>query len=572
MNSFIHLNNSQSCSGLLSKHSCNGKTQEKSKLLKLKEGIGDMSTAPFQYLRPLTRKEQLSTLGFLLPSKSQIFKDKLRCCKQNIPTMKLSKKLDQASISNAEDSCPFWTTSLQEKYQTLWLPTETDCQDLALSCLNTSLRDVEHPSQYIQIQMSKSLSNNSQKTFFRSLRFSQPDTTEAVPTERMVCKKIRFYPNEDQTKLLNKCLGASRFFYNRAVSVLKDKGVKNGMLNLATLRPLVMESDDKISSIMAWQKEVPYDTRQEAISEAIAAFKACITNKRNGNIQTFEVGYRSKKAQTSQAFRVNKKAFNLKKISLFPARLGKKKTLRLRKRDKVKLEALERVDNNFIVQKTRPNAWYLCIPKNKEVPIYDNAIYKSVFLDPGVRTFQTFYSPDGICGKIGSNFSKSLESLADRHDYLWSVSSKAGNVNSKTKRHIRARCAKLRHKLKSKVSDLHNQTCSFLCDTFQKIFLPRFEVANMVLGSPLGSNITRKMLQLSHGAFREKLLAYASSKHREVFLVGEEYTTKTCGCCGSLNHHVGGDKVFKCSSCNLVIDRDYSGARNVCLKLVSKFI
>lgn len=333
-----------------------------------------------------------------------------------------------------------------------------------------------------------------------------------------------------------------------------------------------MGSDESIPDghAMAWQKEVPYDTRQEGIADAIQSFKNNLDALREGRITSFDVKFRSKK-QTNQSFRVNKKALNVENSSMFVQRLKKKSKLRFRKRDVSKFLQDGTLDGNFMVVRTKPNFWYLCLPRTREPAVYENPVYKSVFLDPGVRTFQTFYSPDGVCGKIGGEeINNKLKAIATKHDHLMSVASQR-TVPSKTKKHLRARCATLRHKISNIVDDLHWQTCSFLCNTFQNIFLPRFEVADMVVGSPLGSKVTRKMLQLSHGKFRERILYYAKTKNRNVYLVGEEYTTKTCGSCGNLQE-MAGNKIYQCPSCNARIDRDYNGARNVCLKLVTTFL
>jgi len=327
-----------------------------------------------------------------------------------------------------------------------------------------------------------------------------------------------------------------------------------------------MQSDKDVCDDMAWQKNIPYDTRQEAIAEAITAFKTNITKIRNSQITKFEVQYKSKKKQQTQTFRVNKTTLDLESLSFFPQRLKDKKKIRMRKRDQKKVLNDASVDGNFIITRTKPGIWYLCIPKEKPPPIYSNPIYKSVFLDPGVRTFQTFYSPDGICGKIGGEvFNKELQDIAAKHDQLWSISDKS---KSKTKINLRKRCAKLRHKLRNKVDNLYWQSCSFLCSTFQNIFLPTFEVSDMVEGSPLGSKVTRKMLQLSHGKFRERIKYYAKTKCRNLFLVSEHYTTKTCGNCGMIKE-MEGNKTYKCEHCGVKIDRDYNGARNICLKLVT---
>lgn len=398
-----------------------------------------------------------------------------------------------------------------------------------------------------------------------------------------------------------------------------------------------MASDDSLhtKSPMTWQKEVPYDTRQEAISDAITAVKGCLTKIQRGLITHFNVRFRSRKNQTSQAFRVNKKAIDLQTMEIFKRRLcsvdadeddeqkreqkrrkekkemkkqkqknkkkandkikknkckkkgkskkkrskktakKKKSVLRMRKRDRVKMKTWfgdkKHPDGNFTVLKTRPGHWYLCLPHESCDLAPTEQPYHSVYLDPGQRSFQTFYSPEGVCGKIGGSvFNDELEALAKSHDALWATSDTAG-CSKATKKNMRERCALLRLKMKNKVSDLHAQACSFLCRMFKYVFLPKFQVSEMVEGSPLGSSVTRKLLQLSHGAFRERITHYAKAKRCGLFIVGEGYTTKTCGCCGHIQE-VGNAKVYACQRCRQKIDRDYNAARNICLRIMTQMM
>lgn len=345
-----------------------------------------------------------------------------------------------------------------------------------------------------------------------------------------------------------------------------------GILKREVLRPMVMRSDKDVpeGDHEEWQKQVPYDTRQEAINDVITAYKSCITKLKNNQITSFDFRFKSKKRSLQETFRVNKKALDPSTFSFFKNRLKGKNAskIRMRKRDVKKFLEDQTTDGNFLITKVKPDIWYLCLPRTKDKKEFENPVYHSVFLDPGVRTFQTFYSPDGICGKIKSD--QSIHTIAKKHDVLWSVSDQK-TISLKTKKRLRQRCARLRHKLKNKINDLHWQTCSFLCNTFQNIILPDFKVSQMVNGSPLGSNVTRSMLQLSHGKFKERLQYYGKTKNRNVLIVKEHYTTKTCGCCGNLKE-MEAKKTYVCPRCGTIIDRDYNGARNICLKLLGVLV
>lgn len=356
-------------------------------------------------------------------------------------------------------------------------------------------------------------------------------------------------------------------------------------MQIGRLRPMVMSGDEDLVADHpeAWQKEIPFDTRQGAVKELLGAYESAMSNKRNGNISRFDVGFKSRKAP-SQVFHCRANAFNASKQTIFVTRLKKtdgKGRLRIRKRalDKLVSEEGDEPHGDFTVQLNASGAWYLCLPrkrKQREHAVVDTPAYRSAFLDPGVRTFQTFYSPDGICGKIGDGFcSRFLDPLAAKVDAINAIM-----ASSETRCHarirLRRRRAALYRKIAHKVDDLHWKTCSFLCTYFDAIFMPHFGTKDMVRLPEEGfrtirSKTANNMLQLAHGRFHERLQAYARAKRRELFVVPEAYTTKTCGACGAENPSVGGAKVFTCreGGCGYKLDRDVHGARNICISTLS---
>jgi transposase len=76
------------------------------------------------------------------------------------------------------------------------------------------------------------------------------------------------------------------------------------------------------------------------------------------------------------------------------------------------------------------------------------------------------------------------------------------------------------------------------------------------------------MMQWRHGTFKAKLLERAPSRGVRVMIVPEAYTSKTCRACGWMHPSLGGAKTFVCRRCNVVIDRDHNGARNILLRAI----
>ena len=561
----------------------------------------------------LKRTTQINNPSFMLESllknKRMSYKTKLTSSKNNSQTTSLSRILDLDSIQKEKVLIPFWTNSLLEMSKKLWLPLKTDSQGSTLNFFKTFFNDstpnlLVYPQKNINLLM-----KNYQKTLCQSSPSSQPATMEKEVI--LKTRRIRIYPTKKQKEYYNKCFGTTRFIYNKIVDFVKhnskivhetlkkqaEKGcchfnkktqkycnqtivdktyfckkhsgtkIDYGFaLNIGSLRKKSGLFTKEFIKKNSWLENIPYDTRQLVINDFIAGYKAAITNFKNGNIDSFEMGYKSQK-QLTQFFHIDKRAIK-KEITIFKRKKLGKTRVRNKMKRWYKKNINDNITNNSKIIRYKPGKYYLLLTIESS-PVDKISNYECVSLDPGVRTFQTFYSPDGIVGKIGDGFvEKNLLKHATRIDKINSILSKLKN-KKRTRKNLKNRQFLLRTKIKNSVMDLHWKTANFLCRNFETIIIPKFgckEMSNK--NSSIHSKITRRMLLLSHGMFLEKLKFKCKEYKRKLILVNESFTSKTCTKCGNLKNDLGSSKVYNCKNCGISIDRDHNGARNILLKTI----
>jgi putative transposase len=330
------------------------------------------------------------------------------------------------------------------------------------------------------------------------------------------------------------------------------------------LRKIIMKNNDELTESEKWQNEVHYDVRQLILKDVVAALKACITNKKEGNIESFELGYKSKKDKT-QIFHIPSKFINFNKMKFF------KSSFYLHRKMKtwIKNKLGNKLTGDLTIQK-QGSRYYICVPFTVEKQIPQNR-FKLVSLDPGVRAFLALWSPEGISGKLGEGIEDEIYELCLRIDDI--VSEIAIEASKQRRYRLRKRMRKLRTKVTDIVDNLHNQCANFLCSNFETIIIPKFEAGKKASkkGRKINNETVRKMFTLSHGRFMEKLKDVAERMGTHIIECSEEYTSQTCGLCGNLNKKLGSSKVYRCKECDYEEDRDINGARNICIKVLTIF-
>jgi len=459
-------------------------------------------------------------------------------------------------------------------------------------------------------------------------------------------RKIRFYPTPKQRRFFKQAFGISRVYYNDSIALYnkdrrryirignalaregciyqnkkgeqckkelyegkwyckkhKTNKIKGGTpLSHGAYKEALIKQDEP-----EWKYRIPYDCKDRTIKNAIGSVNAAQSNKRNGNIENYKMGFRTRKDLTQILyFPATGLKPGAKLCPKFLKKLGVPSVLEIRsKKDKrwlakqfeisiqikkersknqyeekrkkfeegkLKKEPKQRTApywdqlvSDFTIKFEYPDRYYLCVPSERK-PLKKKTPHNVVALDPGVRTFQTYYSSKDVNGKIGDGFQTRLNKIGKRIDSINSQMSK--ELNERKKTGMRKRCFRLRSKAQNIVSELHNQTALFLCENFENILLPKFETQKMSHKGTrkINAKTVRSMIGLKHYTFYLKLLSKGEHYNRNVFRCNEAYTSKTCGGCGKIDEKLGSKTVYNCLDCGFVMDRDINGARNVLLR------
>ena len=488
----------------------------------------------------------------------------------------------------------FWNTTSENLSRSLWFP------------VNPGLVEIPVTNNSAQVYQSwKTFSvNHSENTLIPNVW----KTTSENPISQKETRKYRFYPTKEQIPYFYRFFGTTRYFYNKTVEEIKkrfdqkkkeyndhptcifctnlkeenswfcinhkDCKPKWDMnINFINLKNSVIIPNKRLPQDLLWQKEIPYDTRVLAVKQAYNAYLSCIANLRNGNIKKFDLKFTHKKKPTKY-FCIDKRALKIifpknpetKSIELFQKLLKNHASLRFRNKEKAEIPSLIQCD--CLITNDR-GAFYLILTRDVQRDLSTRVQKPShmISLDPGVRTFQTAYSDDGTVYKFGEYTQKKIKNLYERIDKFKSL---RASSKGRKKRHIDHRLKKLGRKLRNIVKELHNKTARFLVN-YPVIILPEFGTSKMQESETLESSTKRMMNSLSPYKFKV-LLNYMATKYgSKVINTTEEFTTKSCGCCGKLND-VKGNKIYKCKYCDYECDRDFNGARNIMIKNLTSIL
>ena len=471
------------------------------------------------------------------PNNETILFDKSSSCEIITLKPKSSKTSAQVSTSSGKDCNPYWSDLCAAINSKLWLPAAIGSVDLDSSCSSSWFNKTVANSWFLT-NLFIAQNPNSQQIFSPSFTSSPVECTDSEATGRR-SKKIRIFLSPDQKALLKQWFGVSRYVYNATIKYLQEPGTK---ANWMVVAPTIL------AALPEWAKPVPYQIKKIAVKDACTAIKEAKKGfKQDGQIRRCR--FRSRKDR-QQTIYIPKSAIS--KNGVYHTILGK-------------AVLKESIPDGFSDGRlTLVYGEYYLITSTEVQPQSSENQGRVVALDPGVRTFMTFFS-ESAYGWLGDDSNLRIQKLCFKLDHLISRMSKA---KSAQKQRFRKAADRIRCKVQHLVKELHHKTARFLTENFDVILLPSFESSQMVSKSrrKIKSKTVRQMLTLSHYQFK-KHLEWKAWELGKIALtsINEAYTSKTVSWTGEIVK-VGGSRIIRSKVDGRSMNRDLNGARGIFLR------
>jgi len=410
----------------------------------------------------------------------------------------------------------------------------------------------------------------------KNKNYSQSNTLNyptKIVNEVINCKKIKMVLNSEQILIFDKWFNAYTEMYNESLNYIRNNcnffknniirsQLKNTKLkeftNFQKIRNKLKSIKNNIQQKSIYKgKVIRIHTLDYAIKQLTSNIKSSISNLKNGNIKRFRLKF-WKNNRPSKTIELEKEHFTKGKLS--PTIFGEIKYLYNNKDYK-----LSEINHNVKVNYNSIKKEYtLLIPITNKTKEIENKSRNIIVLDPGLRTFMTGLSE---CEQlnIGININKILRDKIKRLNKI--------RINKNIPNKIKKKNEILiNRKIYNTVDEIHWKTINFLIRNFRNILLGDMSAKSIVSRnkSVLSNNAKVACLRTRYYQFQQRLKYKCQLSRTNYRLVNECYTSKICSNCGYYKEDLKGEKRYHCNKCNISLDRDINGCRNIMIKSLMK--
>jgi putative transposase len=388
-------------------------------------------------------------------------------------------------------------------------------------------------------------------------------------------------PTVQQERLLASFAGASRFWFNQGLALVKkrlDARQRGEQVRVPwSYKALCSEfKGDAIKDALApWRSEVPvgsYQAGLEMLGRALQSFSRARKAGTRVGFPRFRAKGRCKEAVIFQKPRIDSA-----RHAEFDRRLG---PIRTKERMSKLIRLLERDQHARVMRATVSRAgsdWYVSFtversPKRRRARRPDAA----VGVDVGLTRLATLPTGDAFANgrplQAALRQLRRLQRQLDRqrrvnnpHNYLPDGRVKPGASNwVKSKRMLRteARLRRLHERVANLRRDQAHRFTTYLTREFGIIGVETLNVRGLLANRRLARHIADVGWGTVLAQLRYKTLWSAGS----LLLAADRFfaSSKTCSGCGTARAKLAlSERVFSCHACGLVIDRDHNAALNL---------
>ena len=389
------------------------------------------------------------------------------------------------------------------------------------------------------------------------------------------CSTIKLKLTDKQKKVINSWMDAHTFVYNKTIAYINKKYKKDHKYSCSfyTLRNEMSaiihksmnkskEIADTIGKIYNPVGKIPnYSVRKHMLDQsvkiALSNYKTCKTNLKKGHIKFFFLR-KLKYNRKNKIMRIESSFFS--KNGMCEKILGQMKGFYMNDKMKKKMFNFGDIKKDCILKyDSKINEYSLFVPEKPKNIVVKNINRKQLIaIDPGFRSFITGITENNTV-EIGTNMIETIKRHLKKIENLKKIITN----NKKRKQKI----VKEKIKMKNVIDDFHWKTIKYLTDNHKYIMIGNLSTKGVIKkNGDVKSGSYKKAITSSRlYQFRQRLEYKCIINGLGYKKIDEYYTSKMCSRCSKINDP-GSLKTYKCDNCNLIIDRDINGARNIYFK------
>ena len=358
--------------------------------------------------------------------------------------------------------------------------------------------------------------------------------------------QYRIYPNSAQKVLIDKTFGCVRFVYNQMLANRKAiyeqyKDDKETLKQQRYLLPADFKKD------FAWLKEVDSLALSNAQLNLDTAYKIFFRDKAIG-FPKFKSKHHSRKSYTT-----NNQKGTIRVIGDKTIRLPKLKDI------KIKFHRPLPQDVNIksaTISRSPKGDYYISVSfeYEKVIEIVQPTIETTLGLDYSSKTL--YVDSQGNNADYPKYYRKMEQKLQKAQRKL-SQRQKGGKNRDKQRKKV----AKLHEKVVNQRKDFLHKQSRQIANAYSAVAIEDLNMRSMAQCLKLAKSTNDN----GYGMFRTFLAYKLAEGGKHLVIIDKWYpSSKLCRFCGNINKELTlADRVWQCSSCGVVLDRDINAAINI---------